>query len=185
MNSWKMTPKNAFKYYTALHLHFNNLEYEMQKYGINTRAANSAWDNLSENHRFRFDWLANTYINDQELVLTIIGAELAGLSIRFDSKDDIKKTSNSIRSRRNAIKYHLENEKSKYDIEDMDSVIMSYFSGTCIPEYVLLRDNTTEILKTYLVKPEFSFARSEVIKLIKYRTFFNPTKYTINEIASV
>ena len=181
-----MTPKNAFKFSAAIRLHFSNLDYEMQKYGINTRAANAQWDKLSEAQRYRFNWLADTYINDQELVLTLIGLELSGLTARFSDKDDIKKASAKIRSRRNAIVYNIENESIRHNHQSMHQLILHYFSGNVIPEYMLYRDPTTETLRSFLNRPDLSFARTEIIKLIKYRTFFNPLKHiTRNETASV
>ena len=175
-----ITPMKAYSYYHGLHLHFGADSYSILKYGANTKQAADKFKKLTPNQKFRFDWLANKFSKTEDLVFAIIGCELNDIDARFGNKQEILDSYYEIKSRRDSITNVLRNEYTKYVERNefkFHQLIFNYLAKQYSPEFLLLLDHETNHLSTILDSTNFSFVRTKILKLVKYKSFFSPTKY--------
>ena len=175
-----MSPQTAFKFYWGIHLHFSTVEYSLPKYGTNTVAAQSKYDSLSNEQKYKFLWLAEKFPITQNLVYACIGAEFSEVSIQFGTKEDIIESYFKFKSRRESISYVLQSEITKHELDNniiLDKLIFKYLVGNYSPEYVLLLAHNTDKLDKLYQSPNISWAKEKILKLIKYKDFFNSQKY--------
>jgi len=174
-----MTPRTAFKICFGVNLHFTSEKYSLIKYGNETSAANSKFDSLTENQRYRFIWLSEKFASNTDLMYASIGCQFDDISIQHDIKSDVYDSYIKFKARREAMTYHLKSEFSKYESikgKSLDKLIFKYFVSELSPEFILClaKDNELENLYT---NNNFTWARQKILKLIKYRDFFNISKY--------
>lgn len=175
-----MTPFKAFSYYHGLHLHFSSEKYSILKYGPETKPTIKKWETLSPGYKRRFIWLSEKFQITQDLVYAVIASELNDLDCRFCDKQLILDAYHKYKSRRESISYNLTNEFDKYQTRGefkFHQLIFNYLANLHSPEFVLLLDAESDNLTKILNDSAFLFARPKILKLIKYKNFFSPTKY--------
>lgn len=156
------------------------MDYSILTYGVNTQAAQTKYDSLSEEQKYRFVWLANKYPQTQDLVYACIGAEFSDVSIPFGTKEEVIESYFKFKGRRESLTYHLKSEISKHELDNnipLDKLIFKYLVGNHSPEYMLLLTHNTDKLEKLYQLPNISWAKDKILKLIKYRNFFNEKKY--------
>jgi len=175
-----MSPQKAFGMFWGMKLHFSSLDYSVIKYGTNTKAAISKFDALSQEQRFRFEWLSKKYPETQDLVYACIGCEFEEINLQFATKEDITDAFFKFKSRRESMSYSLKSEISKYNDSDrppLDKLIFKYLVGQHSPEFMLLLGYENDELSSLYNSPVLSWARPKILKIIKYTDFFNSKKY--------
>lgn len=175
-----MTAEKAYGYFYGIHLHFTTENYNVLKYGPNTQQARSRYDILTRDQKYRFDWLANRFTQTQDLVYACIGSEFSGLNIRYADKTDIIDAYFKFKSRRESITHNLVSEYSKYKLDGSpqpSKIIFQYLAGKYSPEFILLLDSDTEFLTQLWSSNTLSFAKPQILCLLKYKHFFSAEKY--------
>lgn len=175
-----MNQQAAFKMYFGLNLHLTTLPYDLLKYGINTKVAQAKYDSLTQEQLFRFDWLASKFPDMQDLVFSCIGSQFNDVSVQFGLKQDILDSYIKFKSRREALSYTIKGEVIKHESENnvpLSKLIFKYFIGNYSPEYVILLSHGTDKLENLYDCSNLSWAKDKILKLIKYKSFFNATKY--------
>jgi len=175
-----MNSQTAFKMCHSLNLHFTSLKYSVLTYGNNTKSAQKKWDVLSPSQRFRYEWLAQKYPVTQDLVYACIGSQFADVSMQFGEREEIVEAFFKFKARREALTHTIKSDLIKHeliDFEPVDKLIFKYFVGDFSPEYLLLITKDSDVLLKIFECPNFSWARIKILKLIKYRPFFNVSKY--------
>lgn len=164
----------------GLKLHFSSIEYSVLTYGTNTKSAQAKFDTLSQEQRFRFEWLVGRYPGTQDLVYACIGCEFDFVSVQFGNKEDVIDSYFKFKGRRESLTYTIKSDIKKHETLDfipIDKLIFKYFIGEISPEYaILLCRETDDLIKLYDA-PNLSWAKDKILKLIKYADFFNTTKY--------
>lgn len=175
-----MSPLKAFGYYHSMHLHFTKDAYSILKYGSETAAAKAAFNRMTQGQKYKFDWMSRKFQTTQDMVYACLGAELSDIDCRFARNREILDAYFDYKSRRESLARVLKSEYDKY-ISKSDTkfhqLIFNYFAKQYNPEFILLIDHETNYLERILDEPTFSFARPKILKLIKYKNFFSPTKY--------
>lgn len=175
-----MTPSKAFFYYHGLHLHFTTEKYSILKYGPDTELARTKFKALSDGYKFRFNWMSQKFANTQDLVYAVIASELKDVDVKFDNKQTVIEHYHEFKSRRESISTVLKSEFNKYTERNefkFHQLIFNYLAGIYSPEFVLLLDHNHDNLQKILKLDSFAFARPKILKIIKYKDFFNPAKY--------
>lgn len=152
----------------------------MLKYGVNTKSAISKYQTLSQEQRFRYQWLSDHFSEMQDLIYASIGCQFSDVSIVYGSKDEVKEAFVAFKGRRESlsrvIKQNIEDHK-KSGSQGMEKIIFSYFIGAYSPEYIILLDHGHDYLNNMYNSSNMSWARHKILKLIKYKQFFNVPKY--------
>lgn len=164
----------------SLNLHFSSLKYSVLRYGSNTKAAQKKWDTMGPPQRFRFEWLATKYPDMQDLVYACIGSQFADVSIQFGQREDIVDAFFKFKARREAMTHTIKSDFIKHeltDFESIDKLIFKYLVKEYSPEYMLLLTRNTDDLKRLFESPNMSWAKIDILKLMKYKPFFNTEKY--------
>ena len=163
-----------------MNLHFSSKAYSIVKYGNDTKIANAKYDSLTENQKFRFKWLSENYVSNQDLMYAILGCQFEDVSIQFDLKADIHDAYIKFKSRRESITYSLQSELSKLDLlqdKSVGKIIFKYFTGEFSPELILLISSPEELEMLYNNK-NLSWAKPKILRLIKYSDFFQASKFS-------
>jgi hypothetical protein len=176
-----ISQKAAFKLYFGIGLHFKLHDYSMLKYGSNTIAADLKWSKQTQEQRYRFAYLADKLGDIQNMVYACIACEFADIRLAFDSKEDVLRTYYAFRAKREGIEYLLNSEYQKWQDSGMPTgelLIKKYLMGVYSPEFMLCMEQAghTKIQTMYDDK-NMSWARPKLLKVLKYRAFFNPIKY--------
>lgn len=156
------------------------MSYDVLKYGINTKTAKSSYNSLTRDQMYRFEWLAGKYSNTQDLVYSCIGSQFDDVNVQFGLKQDVLDSYIKFKARRESLTYTLKCEIVKHELENnipIDKLIFKYFIGNYSPEYVILLCNGTDDLSRLYESPNLSWAKDKILKLIKYKSFFNSAKY--------
>lgn len=175
-----MSPQNAFKMWWGLNLHFSSIDYNMLKYGYNTRPAQSKLDSMSKAKMYRFEWLGTRFPDTQDFVYAMLGCIFSDVDVQFGKKDDILEAYYKFKSRREGMTYNLKSNMSQYESEgcpDVTKLILKYLSGKYSPEFIILLCYDTDKLSEMYNSDSLSWARGSILKLIKYGAFFNAPKY--------
>lgn len=175
-----MTPQKAFGYFYGIHLHFITEEYNVLKYGPNTKQAQMKFNSMSTEQRYKFQWLSAKFSETQDLVYACIAAEFAEIDIRYADKIEITNSYFEFKSRRESMSHTLKSNYTKYEIDGehpLQKAIFSYFAGDYAPEFILLLDRFENKLDSMYNSKTLSFAKPKILKLIKYKDFFNTSKY--------
>ena len=175
-----MTPSKAYCYYHGLHLHFGSEKYSILKYGAETKQAITKFKSLTAPQKYRFQWVSDKFNTTQDVVYATIASELNELDVRFADKQSILDSYFVFKANREALSYNLSAEFIKYQSGNefkFHQLMFNYFAKQYSPEFVLLLDNKSDNLSKILNDNLFSFARPKILKLIKYKNFFSPTKY--------
>lgn len=172
-----MTSQKAFNFYFGVNLHFTNEKYSMLKYGVNTKLAISKFNLLTQSQKFKFDWLASKFSNIQDLVFCCIASQFSNINIQYDNKEVILESYLKFKGRREGLTYYLKNEISKYSEYKFDKLIFKYLSNEVSPEYIILNTHDTDNILDLYKNSNFSYARPQILKLMKYKDFIPTTKY--------
>ena len=175
-----MDAQRAFGFYFGLHLHFTTDAYSVLKYGTNTKSVLSKFDKLGPEHRYRFRWLSEKFPATQDLVYACIAAEFADISIRFGTKEEILDAFYEFKRRRESLTYTLEGDTERYHAAHeptMHKLLFRHWAGEYSPEFLLLVDHFDPQLATLRTQNNMSFAHQKILKIIKYRDFFNVNRY--------
>ena len=175
-----MTPQAAFKMFWGISLHFGSMDYSVLKYGTNTKAAQAKFDSMSKEQRYRFEWLATKFVDTQDLVYACIGCQFDDVNIQYGNKEDIMDAYFKFKARREAMSYNIKSDQTKHELLGFiptNKLIFKYFVGEISPEYIILLCNETDELLDLYSSPNFSWAKDKILKLIKYISFFNSSKY--------
>lgn len=175
-----MTPQKAFGYFHGIHLHFVSEDYNVLKYGPNTKHAQAKFKSMSTEQRYKFQWLCTKFPETQDVVYACIAAEFAEIDIRYADKIEITDAYFDFKSRRESMSHTLKSNYTKYELDGeltLNKVIFSYFAGDYCPEFILLLDKFEDKLETMYASKTLSFAKPKILKLIKYTDFFNTSKY--------
>lgn len=173
-----MNKMAAFRYWFSVHMHFSVFSYQMQKYGTKAKPVLKKLDKMSEAELSRFEWFGNQYSTTEQLVLASIGCEFDGLDVRYAPKDAIKKSANEIMGRRDRLSYQLAEDHSNYADRTLDDLLIGVMAGKVSPEYILVRDPEAAKLEQ-IRSGDAVYLKPIAEKLIKYRTFFNPSNYSL------
>lgn len=175
-----MSTQKTFNMCYGINLHFTNKSYSVIKYGTNTTPAHNAYNQLSPAQKFRFSWLYEKFPNTQDLVYACIGCQLDDVNIQYGTKEEIKDAYLKFKGRRESLTYSLKNDRSRHETSGFittDKLFFKYLVGEYIPEYVILASHGTQDLEILYESPNFSWAKDKILKLMKYRDFFNVNKY--------
>lgn len=175
-----MNQKLVFKIYYGIYLHFNSAMYSMLTYGIDTKATLSKFDKLSTEQLYRFDWLARKYTDTQDIVYAMIGCQFDGVNVCYGPKEAIVDAYYKFKTRRDTMSYVLEREHIKDELTGhlpIDKLILKYMVGEFSPEYIILKTHNNDDLTDLYNNINFSWAKPKILKLIKYKPFFNFSKY--------
>lgn len=175
-----MTPKQAFKIYFGINRHFGSLDYSMLKYGVNTKAAESKYDSMSQEQKFRFEWLSTKFVQTQDLVYACIGSQFDSINMQYGMKEDVLQSYYKFKARRESMTYTLSSDEHKHELSGflpLNKLIYKYLIGDYSPEYILLITHENENLFDLYNSPNLAWAKDSIMKLIKYKDFFNSQKY--------
>lgn len=175
-----MTPEHAFCLYFGINLHFTQKDYSVIKYGSNTKVARNKWESMRQEQRYRFEWYSNKFSNTQDMLYAFIGCKFDQINGQYDSKDDIIKSFNKFKSRRESLSYTIKSDARKHELLgnlEFNKLIYKYFVGEYSPEYILLLDHTENMLESMYSDQNLSWCRDKILTLIKYKVFFNFNKY--------
>jgi len=167
----------AFKYWYATHLHFKNFSYQMAKYGCNTANINKKLESMSEAQMFKFEWFANEYKTKEMLVLTSVECELSDVDVRYASKESVRECSNRMIGRRDSASYLIREMNELHRESNMQNLILGFMANRIPPEYILCRDPDCKELTEMRNDLDVLYLKRPIEKIIKYRAFFNPSKY--------
>jgi hypothetical protein len=166
----------------GIHLHFTRMDYSVVKYGTNTKSAIAKFDSLSTEQKYKFEWLATKFGNNtQDIVYACIASEFANLSVQFSPKEEIVGAYYKFKARRESMSYSLKSEVQKYlDLPDknIDKIIVKYLVQEYSPEFILVLCDGSDNLSRLYSSPNFAWAKNNIMKVIKYESFFNTKKYT-------
>lgn len=175
-----MTPQKAFGYFYGIHLHFISEDYDVLKYGPNTKQAQAKFKSMSTEQKYKFQWLSTKFTETQDVVYACIASEFAEIDIRYADKVEITDAYFAFKSRRESMTHTLKSNYTKYELDGeqpLQKTIFSYFAGDYTPEFILLLDKFDNKLDSMYTSKTLSFAKPKILKLIKYRSFFNTSKY--------
>jgi hypothetical protein len=175
-----VSPQKAFNFYWGVRLHFLQPTYSMIKYGTNTKAANSKYEVMSTDKKYRFDWLSKKYPESQDLAYACIGCEFEEISVQYAPKEEIVNAFFKFKSRRESLTYTLKSQISKYkdsEITEIDKILLKYLAGEYSPEFMLLLAHNNDKLQELYDNKNLSWAKSKILKIIKYSDFFNTQKF--------
>lgn len=175
-----MTPQRAFGYFYGIHLHFMDENYNVLKYGPNTAQTVSKYGSMSADQKYRFSWLADRFPETQDLVYACIGSEFAEINIRYADKNEISEAYFKFKSRRESMRHALQSNFTKYELageQPLQKLIFGYLAEDYCPEFILLLDKNENILERLYNSKTLAFAAPKLLKLLKYRSFFNTEKY--------
>lgn len=175
-----MNIQKTFNMVFGMNLHFYVLDYSVLKYGTNTKAAAAKYESLSNAQKTRYEWLMRRFVSTQDLVYACIGCQLSEVNMVFGSKDDITDAFLKFKGRRDAMSYSLNVDIKKHKDGGFiatDKLIFKYLIDEISPEYVILLSHGTNDLEDLYNSPNLSWAKDKVLKLMKYRDFFNSSKY--------
>jgi hypothetical protein len=169
--------ETAFKYYWGLRLHFRDEAYSLKKYGIHTKQSEKAYNSLTRNQAFKFDWLARKYSTVTDLVYACIACELEMKILQYTENEEIQSLYYNFKGRRASLGYYIKCDIEKANLANATNsdVFFGYLGGQYTPEYVILRfgDNLDKMQNS----PNFAFSSDRIRKLRKYKDFFNVSKY--------
>jgi hypothetical protein len=166
--------------YFGLNLHFTQNSYNVLTYGMNTKPAQTKFESMTREQGFKFEWLADKFPNTQDLVYACIGSQFDCVSVQFGLKEDVMDSYFKFKARRESLTYTIKNEISKHEIIHnlpINKLIFKYLIGEFSPEYMLLITHNTDLLLNLYESPNFSWAKDKILKLMKYKFFFNVQKY--------
>lgn len=175
-----MNLQKTFCMVFGMNLHLTVKSYSVLKYGINTKTAFAKYESLSATQKFRLEWLGREFVLMQDLCHACIGCQFDDVSILYGTKEDVRDAFIKIKGRREAITYTLKSNIKKHEDSGFiptDKLIFKYFVDEYCPEYVILRTHGTQDLENLYDSPNFSWGRDKILKLMKYRDFFNTSKY--------
>lgn len=175
-----MIPSTVFKITYSVNLHFTSKTYSMLKYGTNTKAASVKWDKMGQGQRYKYEWLADKIRSTEDMMYLSIGCQFDSVSIPYGSKDDILESYYKFKSRRESLTQSIKNDIKKHkdtDFVGLEKLIFSYFIASYSPEYIILLDEKEKLIDKMYVSPNLSWAKDKILKLIKYRSFFNSQRY--------
>ena len=155
-------------------------KYSMIKYGISTKNILSKYEKLSDAQKYRYKWFAEKLGTNQNVLYAALGAEFAGVSCAYDSTSQVMDEYYKFKSRREGMSHFLKNDAVQEEIcggFTQKSLIISYVGKKISPEYVILKHEQNNFLDAVLSDPEFLWAKPQLLKVNKYRDFFNHQKY--------
>lgn len=164
----------------GMNLHFTAPQYSVLKYGIQTKSAFTKYDTLKDGQKFRLEWLAREFVSMQDLVYACIGCQFDDVSILYGTKEDIRDSFLKFKGRREAITYSLKTDRGRHENSGFittDKLIFKYLVDEYSAEYVILLTHGTTELEDLYNSPNLSWAKDKILKLMKYRDFFNASKY--------
>lgn len=173
-----MSPREMFKLYFGINLHFTNETYSMVKYGANTKRADAAFEALSRSQKFRFESLGQKLNDTQNGVYACIGCQFSDINLPHDTMDDVLSAYYELKSRREGMDYSLSSQLSKFNDESPtdEKLVYKYLIGSYTPEFVLCVVSDHSLRTMYSVS-SMAWARPKLLKLIKYKSFFSIKKY--------
>lgn len=175
-----MTPYKAYKISKAMALHFSNESYSVLKYGTNNKAFAASFDKLTESQKYRYNWLSSKFSLDQDLVYCCIANYMEGVNLQYGDKQEIYDNFLSIKGRREGINFYITEDYNKW-VEDrttFQETFFKYMVKEYSPEFILcLSDIQNNALGDMYINETYSFARTDILRLIKYKDFFNTKKY--------
>lgn len=164
----------------GIRLHFSSLEYNVLTYGMNTKPAQAKYDAMTKEQLFKFEWLSGKFPETQDMVYACIGSEFEDVNVQFGMREDVMDAYYKFKARRESLTYTLKSDISRHDLMEnrsIDKLIFKYFIGEFSPEYVILLCHDSDQLMQLYESPNLSWAKDKILKLIKYQSFFNVTKY--------
>jgi hypothetical protein len=174
-----MHPQKSFNFVHGINLHFTSMDYSVLKYGTDTAGAKSKYASMTREQCYRFEWLSEKYPQSQDIVYACIGCQFGDVSIQYGLKEDIRGAYNAFKSRREGLTYKINSDASKRDLEGnkpLSKLIFQYLIGEYSPEYIILISGQDGMISLYN-EVNLAWARPQILKLIKYRDFFNFKKY--------
>ena len=160
-----------------------NIEgYSVLKYGTNTKQLDARWNALTESQRYRFTWLGDKFIKEQDLVYATLACELAGINIFYGDKVEIYDEYLRFSGRRESLSYNLGEDYSKWELErePLEKTIFKYVIREYSPEFIVLQSRMEgNSLQRLYEDTTFSFFRKEILQLIKYDDFVSKSHLSI------
>lgn len=175
-----MSPFTAFKIISSVELHFGSLKYSMLKYGISTKQICTKFANLTPGQKYKYEWFSTKFPSNQDVLYAAIACVFKEISPQFAPKEEILEAQLKFKGRREAMTYFLKGDHSKFSCKEdqsSKSVFFSYLGSEINPEYVILRDFKEPFLENFYNDLSMTWASSKILKLIKYKDFFNHTNY--------
>ena len=175
-----MNQQAAFKMYWGIRLHFTQFSYNVLTYGMNTKPSQEKYDSMTKEQRFKFEWLGGKFPETQDLVYACIGSEFEDVSVQFGMREDVMDAYYKFKARRESLTHTLKSDITRHEMmgnPKLDKLIFKYFIGEVSPEYVILLCHDSAQLMELYESPNLSWAKDKILKLIKYQSFFNVTKY--------
>jgi len=176
-----MNSYTAFKIVKSVHLHFTSMGYSMIKYGTNSSTIANMYAKTTPNKRYRYEWLADKLTTPQNVLYASIACVFADISPQFDDKELVMDAYLKFKGRREAIGHTLLDDAKKHEFLNsdftFDQIFVKFVGGFYSPEYVILLDEKENRLQSMYEDKNFAWAHSNILKLIKYKDFFNSKKY--------
>ena len=176
-----MNQASTFFMYFGMNLHFTSLEFSVLKYGTITKAAQSKYESLSRACKYRFEWLSDKFPATQDLVYAYIGSQFDSVNAQFDSKEEVLDAYIKFKSRRESLTYSIKGDIANHESINMmpiQKLIFKYFVGEYSPEYIILLCEDSDVLFELYNSPNLVWAKDKILKLIKYKSFFNVSKFS-------
>lgn len=175
-----MNIQKTFEMCYGLSLHFKLDSYSVLKYGTHTKPATAKYESLTDAQKFRYEWLMRKYPDMQDLIYACIGCQFDDVNLQFGNRDEIHDSFLKFKGRRESMTYCLKGNISKHEncgFIPTNKLIFKYLVDEYIPEYVILLTYGTNELEDLYNSPNLLWARDKILKLMKYRDFFNANKY--------
>lgn len=161
-------------------MHMTSEKYSVLKYGFRTKQSTNKWDKMSPAQRVRFEWMGTKYPTQQNLVFSSIACELDNIDVRYSSKDEIVVSTSKYIGRREALSYYLKADLKKYrnlGSCSFEHLVVRSINKEFCPELVILIDSVENQLEKILESKNMIWARKDVLKIMKLRSFINIQKY--------
>lgn len=180
---------DAFKYWLSCHLHFTSENYNVVKYKSRVKSLDDKFNKLTEFERNKFKFIGKKFDDRAEYCKAMIASYMTGINPRYDPIADVVKSYEDFITRKQSMKYTLENNHSFFE-DSLESfkpsnkaevhqlLLNLYTSGKISPEYVLIQDKFDNFLDTCYNDIMFIAYKHDILRLRKYRLLFNTEKYS-------
>lgn len=175
-----MSPFTSFKIITSVDLHFGSMKYSMLKYGISTKHICSRWADMTQGQKYRYEWISERFNSNQDVLYAGIACSFKEISAQFAPKEEVLEAQLKFKGRRESMTHILKRDRSKMSLrENIDGkkIFFAYLGGEISPEYVIIYDQANPFLELMYEDRSMIWAAPKILKLIKYRDFFNYGKY--------
>ena len=168
----------AYRLIMVCNLHFNTEKFDCTK-TASIKNINKRFELLSHKEQIQIRHLAGAFDSKQEFCKMLIACYMDEKDPRYTVRATAVECYKKYIARKESLSYRLELDHATHKdyLNDWHTILNSVICGSCMPEYIVLIDKLYPFLDDIYDKVEFIGYKSLILKLRKFRSFFNPEKY--------